>query len=279
MSPKWRSSALTISISWAWAAGRICAISARSLVLRVPETTSSPWALSRKSPEGCGAPVISSRLKATPEPESSPLLPKTICCTLTAVPQSSGMPLSRRYSIARAPFQEEKTAPTARHQLLGAGRCGNSSPVCAAKIRLNSATRPAQVRRLQLGVERDAALGLQLADRALEQHRVDPADDVAEHLHEAPVGVPGEALVGGARRQALDRLLAEAEVEHGVHHPRHRLARAGADRDEQRVLRVAELAARVALERRQGGADLLLELGRQDRRRRRGRRRRPRSSP
>ena len=29
-------------------------------------------------------------------PTSAPWLPKTICCTLTAVPQSSGMPLMRR---------------------------------------------------------------------------------------------------------------------------------------------------------------------------------------
>ena len=67
-----------------------------SSVLRTPETTSSPWALMRKSPLGSGAPVTSSRLKATPEPLESPLLPKTICWTLTAVPQSSGMRLMRR---------------------------------------------------------------------------------------------------------------------------------------------------------------------------------------
>ena len=34
----------------------------------MPETTSSPWASMRKSPLGSGAPVTSSRLKATPEP-------------------------------------------------------------------------------------------------------------------------------------------------------------------------------------------------------------------
>ena len=45
---------------------------------------------------GSGAPVTSSREKATPEPERSPLFPKTICWTLTAVPQSSGMRLMRR---------------------------------------------------------------------------------------------------------------------------------------------------------------------------------------
>src|SRR4029453_12597202 len=34
--------------------------------VRAPETTSSPWALGRKSPLGSGAPVTSSRLKASP---------------------------------------------------------------------------------------------------------------------------------------------------------------------------------------------------------------------
>ncbi len=67
-----------------------------SCVLRTPDTTSSPWAFTRKSPDGSGAPVTSSRLNATPEPEVSPLLPNTICWTLTAVPQSSGMRLMRR---------------------------------------------------------------------------------------------------------------------------------------------------------------------------------------
>ena len=70
--------------------------SAMSCVLRTPDTTSSPCAFTRKSPDGSGSPVTSSRLKATPEPDVSPLLPNTICWTLTAVPQSSGMRLMRR---------------------------------------------------------------------------------------------------------------------------------------------------------------------------------------
>ena len=37
--------------------------------VRTPETTSSPCALGRKSPDGSGAPVISSRQNATPEPD------------------------------------------------------------------------------------------------------------------------------------------------------------------------------------------------------------------
>ena len=78
--------------------------------VRAPETTSSPCALGRKSPEGSGAPVTSSRENATPEPLVSPLLPNTMRCTLTAVPQASGMRFSRRYLTARSPSHESKTA-------------------------------------------------------------------------------------------------------------------------------------------------------------------------
>ncbi len=65
-------------------------------MLRVPATTSSPCELARKSPEGSGAPVVSLREKATPEPDVSPRLPNAIACTFTAVPQSSGIRSSRR---------------------------------------------------------------------------------------------------------------------------------------------------------------------------------------
>ena len=65
----------------------------------------------------------------------------------------------------------------------------------------------------------------------------DVHDDPAEHLDEAPVRVPAEALVAGQRDQALQRLLVEAEVEDRVHHPGHRELGARADADEQRVRR------------------------------------------
>ena len=37
--------------------------------------------------------MAGSRVKQTPEPESSPWLPNTMACTLTAVPRSFGDPL------------------------------------------------------------------------------------------------------------------------------------------------------------------------------------------
>jgi hypothetical protein len=63
----------------------------RSSVLRMPATTSSPWALTRKSPYGLFSPVAALRVNPTPVPELSSRLPNTIACTFTAVPRSCGI--------------------------------------------------------------------------------------------------------------------------------------------------------------------------------------------
>ncbi len=68
--------------------GSSSAMAAIGLGVRMPATTSSPWALVRYSPKSTFSPVAGSRVKATPVPESSPMLPKTIDWTLTAVPRS-----------------------------------------------------------------------------------------------------------------------------------------------------------------------------------------------
>ena len=64
--------------------------------VRMPATTSSPWALGSHSPKNTRLPVDGLRVKATPVAESSPRLPYTMACTLTAVPQSFEMPFSLR---------------------------------------------------------------------------------------------------------------------------------------------------------------------------------------
>ncbi len=64
--------------------------------VRMPATTSSPWAFIRYSPKNRRSPVPGSRVKATPVPELSPMLPKTMVWTLTAVPQSPEMLCSFR---------------------------------------------------------------------------------------------------------------------------------------------------------------------------------------
>ena len=119
-----------------YASGIDSFISWRSRGVRTPDTTSSPCAFGRKSPDGVGSPVISSREKATPEHELSPLFPNTICCTFTAVPQSSGMWLMRRYSTARFPVHESNTAVIAWRSC-SCGSCGNGSPVSSSNSSLN----------------------------------------------------------------------------------------------------------------------------------------------
>ena len=83
--------------------------------VRMPATTSSPWALTRNSPKISRAPVDGFRVKATPLALSSPMFPNTMLWTVTAVPQSAGMSLSRRQVSARGLRQLANTAPMAPH--------------------------------------------------------------------------------------------------------------------------------------------------------------------
>ena len=117
----------------------------------------------------------------------------------------------------------------------------------------------AQLVDAELGVELDAGALLGGGDLGFEALAGDAAHDVAEHLHEASVAVPGEALVARARGEALHRAVVEAEVQDRVEHPRHRLPRARAHGDEQRVVRIAELLAGGGLEAGERVVDLLVE--------------------
>ncbi len=117
-----------------------------------------------------------------------------------------------------------------------------------------------EVRRVQLHVGRHALGALGRLEGLLEVLAVDVQHGLAEHLDQPPVGVPGEALVAGHRGQAGDRYVGDADVEHRLHHPRHRELRARAHRDHQQgVLRVAETPAHLRLERRQMLPDLRIQ--------------------
>ena len=102
---------------------------------------------------------------------------------------------------------------------------------------------PLPVGGLQLGVEMDALVLLGDLQRLLEGAVIEAEDDIGIHLDEAAIAVPGEAGVARRGGEAAHGLVVEAEVEDGVHHPRHRHARARADRDEQRIGGVAEALA------------------------------------
>src|SRR5438445_587758 len=115
----------------------------------------------------------------------------------------------------------------------------------------------------ELGVGLHAGGALLRLERVLELLRVDAKDDPAEHRHEPPVSVVCEALVLRELRERRARFVVEAEVQDRVHHPGHAHRRAGAHRDEERVLRVAELLARCALDRGERALHLLQEARRE----------------
>ncbi len=101
--------------------------------VRIPATTSSPWASMRNSPKKTFSPVEGSRVKQTPVPEVVPRLPKTMDWTLTAVPSRPSMRWMRRYLRALSHSQERKTASTAWRSCSTASS-GKSSPVSSRKI-------------------------------------------------------------------------------------------------------------------------------------------------
>ncbi len=88
---------------------------------------------------------------------------------------------------------------------------------------------------------------------------VDTGHHAPVHLDEPAVGVECEARVAGRRRETLDGDVVQAEVQDRVHHPGHRDRRPGANRDEERALRVAEAAVCALLERRDALLDLSIQ--------------------
>ena len=99
------------------------------------------------------------------------------------------------------------------------------------------------VARFHLGVGVVALVFLGDLERFFEQSVIEAENDVGIHLDEAAVAVPGEAFVTRSAGKARNGFVIEAEIEDGVHHPRHRNPRARTDRNEQRVRRIAKALA------------------------------------
>ncbi len=113
---------------------------------------------------------------------------------------------------------------------------------------------------IQLGVHLDAFFLFHLVDQLLEVSLADLHDNVRIHLDEPAVGVIRKTRVVGLFRHDFDHFIIQTEVEDGVHHARHRSACARTDRNEQRVLEVAELLAGNLFEFGEVGVDFRLDL-------------------
>ncbi len=114
----------------------------------------------------------------------------------------------------------------------------------------------------EIRVESIALTLLVQVEQFLEMLMTDAEHHVGIHGDEAPVAVIGETAVAGLCRQRLHGLVVEAEIEHGVHHARHRGAGTGAHGDQERVDLVAELLSGNATDLRQRLLHLRFEVGR-----------------
>ena len=145
-----------------------------------------------------------SRVNPTPEPDVPPALPKTMRCTVTAVPIASSMPCRRRYSTARAERHESSTATVAASSC-SRGSCGNAA---AGQVReelqvLGAQLRPAPRSRARAGLRRPNPVTAAAVSPSNAAH-VGAVHDLRELLHQAPIGIPDQARVAGEPQQPAD---------------------------------------------------------------------------
>src|SRR6266581_4506130 len=95
----------------------------------------------------------------------------------------------------------------------------------------------------QVGVQRIALAVLEGIENVLEVMMLEAKHHVRVHRDEAAVAVIGETAIAGHFGQGFDRLVVETEIEHGIHHARHRGAAAGTHRNQQRIFGIAERLA------------------------------------
>ena len=97
-----------------------------------------------------------------------------------------------------------------------------------------------QVLGRELGIELDALGGLHRLELVLEVVMLHPHHHVAEHLNEAAVAIHHKALVAGLGNHRFHGLGVQTQVQHRVHHARHRDRRARTHGHQQRIRPLAE---------------------------------------
>ena len=115
----------------------------------------------------------------------------------------------------------------------------------------------------QFGVEVEALVFLGDLQRLLERAMIEFEDDIGIHLDEPAITVPRKPGIARRDCKPFDRRIVEAEIEDGIHHPRHRHPRARTHRDEQRIGRIAKCLARDMLDMGDALGDLRRQFGRE----------------
>ena len=116
-------------------------------------------------------------------------------------------------------------------------------------------------RKFRIGADTAALAGLrEFLFEGLVRHA---QDDGPVHLNQPPVGVVDETLVARQRHHSAGGVVVEADVEDGIHHPRHRELGAGSARDQERLGGIAEALAGLAFDGAQGLHRLGPQAGRE----------------
>ena len=180
-----------------------------------------------------------SRVKATPDPEVTPMFPNTMACTVTAVPTRPVSPSRRRYSTARArgPGAQHRFDGAAElfHRVLGervAGRRAVDVPEAPDDV--------AQGRDVELRDDGHVDLAHRLAEDVGERRRRAAVDHLGVRLDQSAVRVPHEHRVTGGSQQSRQRVVGQPDVENGLEHARHGYRRARPNGDEQGASASAE---------------------------------------
>ena len=80
---------------------------------------------------------------------------------------------------------------------------------------------------------------------------------IAEHLNETAISVKSEAAVGCSRCHPFDRDIVQTKIQNRIHHAWHRKNRAGPNRQQQWIGRIAEFFIGFLFNRRQAGFHLV----------------------
>ena len=104
-----------------------------------------------------------------------------------------------------------------------------------------------------------AMSGFVLLDLVFEAFAVGLEHHVSKHLDKAPVAVVSKARITGFLCKASGYLIIQAEVENGIHHPRHGYRRARAHRKEQGVFGVTKTCPHLLLNQIQRNPVFLFE--------------------
>ena len=162
-------------------------------------------------------------------------------CTLTAVPRLSGIPYCAAVEPRAVVVPARGTPPRSPPRAARAGLAGTRFPVAFCTFSLYFATRASRSFAVELACRPSTLRAVLAAVRMCSNSRLrNLEDDVGVHLDEPPVGVEREAAVAGASRQPFDGPIVEPEVQDRVHHSGHRELRPRPDRNQKRIVVVAE---------------------------------------